>query len=71
MKNNNEFDSMYEQPTVTYIGGDTLIVPAVGAAVVAAVKAVAATSAVKAATLAIVTGVAAGTTTAVVSKAMS
>lgn len=61
----------YCDPTVTYIGGDAMIIPAVAAAVVGAVKAVAATSAVKAVALAVVTGAAAGTTGAVVSKMMS
>lgn len=61
----------YCEPTITYIGADSFIIPAVGAAVVGAAKAVAATSAVKAVGLALVTGAAAGATGAVVSKAMS
>jgi riboflavin transporter FmnP len=61
----------YQTPTVSYLGVDQFIIPAIVAAVVVAAKAVAATSAVKAVALAVVTGAAAGTTNAVVSKMMS
>ena len=61
----------YQAPTVSYLGVDQFVIPAVAAAAVAAAKAVAATSAVKAVALAVVTGAAAGTTNAVVSKMMS
>lgn len=76
MKNNsvkvyeNELNN-YCEPTITYIGADSFIIPAIGAAVVGAAKAVAATSAVKAVGLALVTGAAAGATGAVVARAMS
>lgn len=68
---NENKNKSYCEPTITYIGADSFIIPAIGAAVVGAAKAVAATSAVKAVGLALVTGAAAGATGAVVSKAMS